>query len=190
MTRKMRQAGSCTLRPCRRRSHQRCWIGLKLNSRSSRKPVSQLFLIVGDFIVVTNTALPAVGPVPPPVPIVTYLLEISNVDPIRTAGSSGSSTPSGQRRILTLILPTIRRADVIEYVRKNTAVIPYPRKSSPSARWARNPSCATWPRNGLSYGECDRLQDDSVRFENGFDEGAQAIAGIQGAYDTRRSRAS
>ena len=75
--------------------------------------------------------------------IVTYLLEIANVDPIRYGllferflNPERVNPPD-----IDIDFADDRRADVIEYVRKNTATIPS-RRSSPSARWARNASCA------------------------------------------------
>jgi DNA polymerase III alpha subunit len=104
------------------------------------------FLIVGDFIrkgremgVACVARGSAAGS------LVTYLLEIANVDPIRYGllferflNPERVNPPD-----IDIDFADDRRADVIEYVRKNTARIPS-RKSSRSARWARNPSCATW----------------------------------------------
>ncbi len=104
------------------------------------------FLIVGDFIrkgremgVACVARGSAAGS------LVTYLLEIANVDPIRYGllferflNPERVNPPD-----IDIDFADDRRADVIEYVREKYGAMPW-RKSSPSARWARNPSCATW----------------------------------------------
>ena len=104
------------------------------------------FLIVGDFIRYGHEhGIACVARGSAAGSIVTYLLEISNVTRSATACcSSDSSIPSAStRRILTSISPTTGAPTSSSTSAKNMAAIPS-RKSSRSARWARNPSCATW----------------------------------------------
>ena len=77
--------------------------------------------------------------------IVTYLLGISNVDPIRYGllferflNPERVNPPD-----IDIDFADDRRADVIEYVRRSMGATPS-RRSSPSARWAPNRWCATW----------------------------------------------
>ncbi len=104
------------------------------------------FLIVGDFIRYGHEqGIACVARGSAAGSIVTYLLEISNVDPIRYGllferflNPERVNPPD-----IDIDFADDRRADVIEYVREKYGRERW-RRSSPSARWARSRSCATW----------------------------------------------
>jgi len=104
------------------------------------------FLIVGDFIRYGHEhGIACVARGSAAGSIVTFLLEISNVDPIRYGllferflNPERVNPPD-----IDIDLPTTGAPMSLSMSARNTAAIPS-RKSSRSARWARNPSCATW----------------------------------------------
>ena len=118
------------------------------------------FLIVGDFVRYGREhGLAAWRAVRPPVRIVTYLLEISNVDPIRYGllferflNPERVNPPD-----IDIDFADDRRADVIEYVRQK-----YGRDSVAQIITFGTMGAKSVVRDvgrvmGLSYGECDRL---------------------------------
>ena len=108
------------------------------------------FLIVGDFVRYGRSkGVSCVARGSAAGSIVTYLLEISNVDPIRYGllferflNPERINPPD-----IDIDFADDRRGDVIQYVAKNTGAIPS-RRSSRSARWAPNRwsamSAASW----------------------------------------------
>ena len=90
--------------------------------------------------------------------LVTHLLEIANVDPLRYGllferflNPERVSPPD-----IDIDFADDRRAEVIEYVRNRYGRDAVPR-SSPSAPWAQSPSWDVARVMGLSFGESDRL---------------------------------
>ena len=118
------------------------------------------FLIVGDFVRYgREQGIPAWRAVAPPVRMVTYLLEIANVDPIRYGllferflNPERVNPPD-----IDIDFADDRRADVIEYVRKK-----YGQRCRGADHHFRHDGRQKVVRDvgrvmGLSYGECDRL---------------------------------
>ncbi len=151
------------------------------------------FLIVGDFIRYGRSqGIACVARGSAAGSIVTYLLEIANVDPIRYGllferflNPERVNPPD-----IDIDFADDRRADVIEYVRKkygNDSVAQIITFGTMGAK-IRRARCR--PRDGFAVWRLRPAgENDSVRSENGFDEGAQAVAGIQGGLRDRRSHA-
>ena len=147
------------------------------------------FLIVGDFIRYgRRQGIACVARGSAAGSIVTYLLEIANVDPIRYGllferflNPERVNPPD-----IDIDFADDRRADVIEYVRKkygNDSVAQIITFGTMGAKCVVRDVGRVM---GLSYGDCDRLAKMiPVRPEDGFDEGAQAVAGIQGGLRER-----
>jgi DNA polymerase III subunit alpha len=140
------------------------------------------FLIVGDFVRYGRSkGIACVARGSAAGSIVTYLLEIANVDPLRYGllferflNPERVNPPD-----IDIDFADDRRGDVIEYVRQKYGRDSSPR-SSPSAPWARNPSCAT---SAGSWAELRRRrpagQDDSHDWEDDVGKGARQIARLQ-----------
>ncbi len=126
--------------------------------------------------------------------IVTYLLEISNVDPIRYGllferflNPERVNPPD-----IDIDFADDRRADVIEYVRQKYGREAVAQIITFGTMGAKSVVRDVGRVMGLSYGECDRLAKMiPVRPEDDAREGAQAIAGTQSRPTrTRRSPAN
>jgi DNA polymerase-3 subunit alpha len=117
------------------------------------------FLIVGDFVRYGRSkGVTCVARGSAAGSIVTYLLEISNVDPIRYGllferflNPERVNPPD-----IDIDFADDRRGTSSNTCARNTGAIRW-RRSSPSARWARNPSCATWAGSWGWLRRCDRL---------------------------------
>jgi DNA polymerase III alpha subunit len=145
------------------------------------------FLIVGDFIRYGREhGIPAWRAVRAAGSIVTYLLEIANVDPIRYGllferflNPERVNPPD-----IDIDFADDRRADVIEYVREKYGAIPS-RKSSPSARWAQIRRARRGPRDGI---ELRRMrpagQNDSQRLKMTLEKALKQSPEFKEAYET------
>jgi len=141
------------------------------------------FLIVGDFIRYGRSkGISCVARGSAAGSLVTYLLEIANVDPIRYGllferflNPERVNPPD-----IDIDFADDRRADVIEYVRQKYGNDSVAQIVTFGTMGAKSVVRDVGRVMGLSYGECDRLaKNDSSRTEDGFDQGAQAIAGTQ-----------
>ena len=131
------------------------------NSRSSRRPVS--FPTFSSSAISSGTAatraFPAWRAAAPPVRIVTYLLEIANVDPIRYGllferflNPERVNPPD-----IDIDFADDRRADVIEYVREKYGRDAVAQIITFGTMGAKSVVRDVGRVMGLSYGDCDRL---------------------------------
>ena len=151
------------------------------------------FLIVGDFIRYGRSqGISCVARGSAAGSLVTYLLEIANVDPIRYGllferflNPERVNPPD-----IDIDFADDRRADVIEYVRKKYGNDSVAQIITFGTMGAKSVVRDVGRVMGLPYGDCDRLAK-MIPFDLKMDleEGAQAVAGIQGGLRDRRSHA-